>query len=164
MNHWLPAVVLLGVALAGAVQAAPVPEPQPGNKVEFEMHNGYFVSNRSDIKDPETYLMITTPEQFTKCFGSGVTMGKRNNLLPTGAFDSKVVIAAVKKGNQIWTYKVDKVLVKDGVVNVQYEAMANPPGTAMFASPMIVSIPKGAYKTVVFVENGKEVKKVEVGK
>jgi hypothetical protein len=159
-------VVLLGVVLTGTVQAAPVPAPAPetSKKLEFEMHNGYFVSNRSDIKDPETYLVITTPEQFTKCFGSGAVMGKRNNLLPAGAFDSKVVLVTVKKGNQIWTYKVDKVVVKDGVVNIQYEAAPGAAGTAMYASPMIVSVPKGAYKTVVFVENGKEVKKVEVGK
>ena len=36
-------------------------------------------------------------------------------------------------------------------------------GSATFACPLIVSVPKGKYTVVVFVENGKVVKKMEIG-
>jgi len=166
MKHWLMAVALLGGTLGGAAQSAPVPAKRAaeGDKVEFDLHNGYFLSNRSGVKGPATYLVVTDPDQFAKLFGKGVVMGKKYNFLPAGAFDSKMVVAAVKQGNQVWTYKMDKVTAKDGVLYVQYEATAGAAGTATFASPMIVSVPKGDYKSVVFVENGKEAKKVAVGK
>jgi len=32
-----------------------------------------------------------------------------------------------------------------------------PPGTATFASPLVVAVPKGKITKVVFVENGKEI-------
>jgi hypothetical protein len=166
MKHWLMAAALLGSALAGTARSAPVPTKRAAesDKVEFEMHNGYFLSNRSGVKGPATYLVITDQAQFAKLFGKGVVMGKKYNFLPAGAFDSKLVVAAVKQGNQVWTYKMDKVTVKDGVLSVEYEATAGPAGGATFASPMIVSVPKGDYKSVVFIENGKEAKKVAVGK
>jgi hypothetical protein len=171
MKHWLMVVALLGGTLAGVARSAPVPtktatagDKAVDAKVEFDMHNGYFLSNKAGIKDPETYLVVTTPDQFTKLFGKGVVMGKKYNYLPAGAFDSKLVVTTVKKGNQIWTYKVDQVTATAGVLTVQYEAKAGAAGTATFASPMILSVPKGDYKSVVFVENGKEVKKVDVGK
>jgi hypothetical protein len=168
MKRWLMSIALLIGALTGVARSAPAPAADKADatesKVEFEMHNGYFLSNKSGVTDPETYLAITAPDQFNKFFGKGVVMGKKYNFLAAGAFDSKLVVAAVKKGNQIWTYKVDKIGAKDGVLYVRYEAMGGAPGNAMYASPMIVSVPKGDYKSVVFIENGKEAKKVDVGK
>jgi hypothetical protein len=43
-----------------------------------------------------------------------------------------------------------------------YKATSQPTESASFACPLIVSIPKGDYKTVRFVENGKAVKTAQV--
>jgi len=39
--------------------------------------------------------------------------------------------------------------------------MTDPPDTATFAVPLIISVPKGDYLAVVFMENGKEAKVVK---
>ncbi|HEY1190171.1 MAG TPA: hypothetical protein VGE74_21170, partial [Gemmata sp.] len=89
--------------------------------------------------------------------------GKKAKVLPAGAFDKHFVAAVVKRGNAITTYAVKTVtLDKDGTVYVQYEATAGPAGTATFASPLVVSVPKAGAKKVTFVENGKTVGTVEV--
>ncbi|MGD0897024.1 MAG: acylphosphatase [Thermoguttaceae bacterium] len=54
--------------------------------------------------------------------------------------------------------------VKHGVVELRYATTEKKSDSATFASPLIVSIPKGEYKSVEFTENGKSVKKVETGK
>jgi hypothetical protein len=40
---------------------------------------------------------------------------------------------------------------------LRYRSEATPGGRAQFSSPLIVSVPKGNYAMVVFVENGKKV-------
>ena len=49
-------------------------------------------------------------------------------------------------------------------MEVKYTTTSQKSDTATFACPLIVSIPKGNYKAVQFVEGAKVVKKVTVGK
>jgi hypothetical protein len=49
-------------------------------------------------------------------------------------------------------------------LTLKYTTMDKGPTGARFASPLIVSIPRGEFTEVVFVENGKEVGKREVKK
>ena len=49
-------------------------------------------------------------------------------------------------------------------MELRYTTTEKKSDTATFACPLIVSIPKGEYKVVQFVENGKPVRKIEVGK
>jgi hypothetical protein len=54
---------------------------------------------------------------------------------------------------------------KDGVLKVTYTATGKDGGgSARFASPLIVSVPKGKYKSVEFIENGKKAGTVKVEK
>ena len=50
------------------------------------------------------------------------------------------------------------------VVELKYTTTSTKSDTATFACPLIVSIPKGKYKAIQVVENGKPVKMLEVGK
>jgi hypothetical protein len=52
------------------------------------------------------------------------------------------------------------VTVKDGVVELRYTATSKKSDAATFACPLIVSIPKGRYTALQFVEDGNPVKKV----
>ncbi len=133
--------------------------------VSFEQHNGYFESNKSGLKGPASYLVFTDRTDFDKVFGVAFTMGRRPNVLPKDAFKTRMAVALIKRGDSIWTYKVEKVTAKEGTLTVTYAATSKDGGgTARFASPLIVSIDKGDYSRVVFVENGKTVETIKVNK
>jgi hypothetical protein len=50
------------------------------------------------------------------------------------------------------------------VVELQYTATSKKSDTASYTCPLIVSIPKGKYHAIQFVENKKPVKKIELAK
>jgi hypothetical protein len=155
--------VLLAAA-AGPIVAAEKVEAK-GEKLAYEVHNGYFESNKSGLKGESSYLTFTDPKAFEKVFGIGVVMGKKPKLLPKDAFESHLIVAAIKRGKSIWEYKVEKVTEDEGTVYVQYTATPQDGGgSATFASPLIISLPKGKYTAVVFLENGKKAAKVPLGK
>jgi hypothetical protein len=128
-----------------------------GRAVEYTQHNGHFQKNNTDLKGDQSFLVFTTRDDFDKIFGVGAVMGNKQKFVPKDAFDTKVVVAVIKRGNAITEYKVEKVTNDDGTLYVQYEAKEGNPGTAKVASPLILSLDKGKYKEVVFIENGKKV-------
>jgi len=112
------------------------------------------------IRYRELFLLQGTP-----LFGVAFTMGRRPNVLPKDAFKTRMAVALIKRGDSIWTYKVEKVTAKEGTLTVTYAATSKDGGgTARFASPLIVSIDKGDYSRVVFVENGKTVETIKGNK
>ena len=151
------AVPLLAICCLGQQSLAAEPA-----KLTFDTYSGYFVSNKFEPDAAESFVVITDQEQFDKVFGVAFVMGDKSHHLPKDAFKSLMVIAPIKRGSAVVEYKVDGVTVKDGVVELRYTTTSKKSDTATFACPLIVSIPKGEYKAVQFVENGKAVKKVEV--
>lgn len=150
-------VAFAAVCITFAVSADAADEPK-GEKVEFAVHGGHFEKNNAGLKGDQSFLLLTTNDAFDKIFGAGFVMGKKPPVVPKDAFDKNVVIATIKRGNAITTYDVERVtLDKDGTLYVQYKATTGAPGTATFASPMIVSVPKDKVKKVSFIENGKTV-------
>ena len=78
-------------------------------------------------------------------------------------FNSNMVLAVVKRGNAFWEYKVEKATVEHGVVRFRYKATSKKTPSTTFSCPLIVSVPKGDYKAVKFIENKKAVKTIEIG-
>jgi hypothetical protein len=143
------------VLFAGSARAA---DEAKGEKVEFVLHGGHFEKNNAGLKGDQSFLLFTTREGFDKIFGAGFVMGKKPNVVPKDAFDKNVVVATIKRGNSLTTYEVEKVtLDTDGTLYVQYKSTAGAAGTATFASPLIISVPKDKVKKVAFIENGKTV-------
>jgi len=134
-----------------------------GKPIAFDTYSGYFVSNKFEPNAAESFVVITDQEQFDKVFGVAFVMRDTSHRLPKDAFKSLMVVAAIKRGSAVVEYKVDGVTVKDGVVELRYTTTSKKSDTATFACPLIVSIPKGEYKAVQFVEGGKAVKQIEVG-
>ena len=70
------------------------------------------------------------------------------------------VVAVVRRGNAPCGFRVVAVSQgPDGVLSVQYKATEGPksaPGRT-WANVLVLSVPRGPYKMVVWVENGKEV-------
>lgn len=134
------------------------PAADKAKKVEYQMHGGYFQKNTADLKGDTSHLVIPDQKGFDRIFGVARTLGPRPNFLPKNAFDKHTVLAVIKRGTNLYGYRVQKVTDDDGTLTIRYEATAQPGGgTARFASPLIVTVPKGDYKSVVFIENDKKV-------
>ena len=131
--------------------------------VDYDIHSGYFESNKSGLTGDSSYLAFASQKAFDAVFGVGRVQGDKQRFLPKDAFDKKMVVAVVKRGKAIYDYKVEKLTSDGGVLTVQYTATPQESsGTAMFSSPLILSVDKDKYDSVAFVENGKTVAKVNV--
>jgi len=133
-------------------------------KLAFDTYGGYFVSNKFEPNAAESFVVITDQEQFDKVFGVAFVMGDTSHRLAKDAFKASIVVAAIKRGGAVVEYKVESVTETKGVVELKYTTTSQKSDTATFACPLIVSIPKGQYTAIQFVENGKPVKKVEIEK
>jgi hypothetical protein len=155
----LLAAVVAGMALAvpSVLLSAAADQDKPNaKKVDFEVYNSYSESNKSGLKGAQSFLAFTKAKAFNKTFGKAVVMGKKRKFLADDAFDSKIVVATIKRGGDIWTYQVDKVTAADGKLIVHYKATGKDGGTARYASPLIIAVDKAKYSSVVFIENGKK--------
>jgi hypothetical protein len=148
----LPAVAR---AVARVDEKEKADEPK-GKEVKAETHTGHFESNKSGLKGDASFLAFTDAKAFDAVFGKARTMGAKPNYVEDGTFEKKVVIATIQRGNKMVTYKVDKVTADDGTLYVAYTTTTKDGGTATYASPLIVSVDKDKYKSVVFIENGKK--------
>jgi hypothetical protein len=133
-----------------------------GKDVDYDIHTGYFESNKSGLTGDSSYLAFAGQKVFDAVFGVGRVQGAKQRFLPDDAFDKKVVVAVIKRGKGIYDYKVEKVTNDDGVLTIQFTAEPQQSsGTATFATPLIVSVDKGKYDSVAFIENGKKVASVK---
>jgi hypothetical protein len=137
-----------------------------GEKVDFKTYGApYFEKNNSGLKGEASYLVLPDKKSFDALFGIGVVMGKKRPVLSPDDFDKKQIVAVIERGNRVTTYKVESVTAADGVLTVTYQAMPmGAAGTATFASPLILTVDKSKYKSVTFIENGKKVDNVAIGK
>jgi hypothetical protein len=142
---------------------APKDSPLAPGVLRTDTYSGYFVSNQFEPDAPESFVVISDQQQFDRVFGVAFVMGDKAHRLPKDAFQSLLVVAAIKRGKATWEYKVEGVTQKDGVVELRYTTTETKSDSATFACPLIVSIPKGQYTAIRFVENGKPVKQVEIG-
>ena len=161
MNKLLAGIVVTLTTLSepvGFATAAEAEKEKPkAKKVAFEVYTGYFESNKSGLKGPQSFLVFTDAGAFNKTFGKAVVMGEKRKFLPEDAFDSKLVVATIKRGGDIWAYKVENVTAAQGKLFVRYKAFSREGGRARYVSPLIVAVDKGKYSEVVFMENGKKV-------
>ena len=122
--------------------------------VEFQQYDSYFEKNNSGLKGETSYLVLANQEQFDKVFGSAATMGQ-NNFLPPDVFNSKIVLATIKRGS-MRHYEDVKVTTGNRKIFVWYKAKDDAPGSATFSTPLILAVDKGKYNEVVFMKNGKK--------
>ena len=131
-------------------------------KLRFDTYSGYFVSNKFEPNAPESFVVTSNRKHFDQVFGVAFVMGDKSRRLGTDAFKSNMVLAVIKRGNAFWEYKVKGVTVEQGVVQFRYNVTSKRTPATTFSCPLIVSIPKGKYKAVTFIEHGKEVKTVNM--
>lgn len=129
---------------------------------EFIVHTGHFEKNTSGLKDEPSLLLLKDDDAFGKVFGAVPPAGlgggvRKNNPVTKGVFEANVVAAVIKRGKAITTYTEVSTKTDGDTLTVTFKSEAGKPGTANFASPLVVAVPKGKIAKVVFVENGKEI-------
>ena len=83
-------------------------------------------------------------------------MGDKSHRLPPAAFDTKIVVAAIHRGKAMVTYQVHSVTAEARTLVVRYTTQAAPDDHAEFACPLILSLDKGDFTAVRFIENGQD--------
>ena len=132
-------------------------------EVSFQRYDSYFEKNNSGLKGKTSYLVINSQTEFDKVFGAAATMGQ-NSFLPANVFDTKLVVATIRRGRFNSTYDVTGVAARGKTLYVRYQVKDEPSSSATFASPLILAVDKGDYSRVVFMENGKRVGAVSLPK
>jgi hypothetical protein len=152
-----------------------------GKKVEFKVHSGYCEraehSRAEQLKAQKektlgnvSFLAFTDQDSFDKAFGkapdkedlnnflpNGQAKSKKPNLLPKDAFDKKMVVATTVRGPNISAYRVVKVTADRETLYVQYlEQSAFAGNNRIWSSPLILSVDKGPYTSVVFILGNKK--------
>lgn len=130
--------------------------------LSIDTYSGYFVSNNVEPDAAESFVVIADQAQFDKVFGVAFVKRDRSHRLPKDAFKSNVVVAVIKRGHAFWEYKVEGVTVEQGAIRLRYAATSKATPETTFACPLILSVPKGEYKAVTFVEDGKLVKTLKL--
>jgi hypothetical protein len=131
-------------------------------KLPFDTYSGYFVSNKFEPDAAASFVVISDQSTFDEVFGVAFVMRDKSHRLPKNAFKSNILVAVIKRGNAFWEYRVEGVTVEKGVIQVRYGFTSKATPDTTFACPLIVSVPKGEYKAVVFIEDGKEVKTLKL--
>ena len=182
-------LIVTAVLLAPASGPAPAADKKAeakGKKVEYQVHSGYlmrlkaYLDARAADKSKlslSCFMAFTDQNSFDKAFGksdggqvnlndfipNGEAKGAKPKFLPKDTFDKKLVVAAIHNGMRIWKYKVAKVTAAGDTLYVRYEATSTVGYPNSYACPLIVSVDKGKYASVVFIENGKEFGTATIG-
>jgi hypothetical protein len=150
-----------GLRPAAAQPAADAKGKVAGKSLEFTTYSRpYFVKNTFEPKEKQSFAVLKSVDDFNRVFGVGMVMRGPRPQINEETFKSKIVLAVVSRG-PMCKYEVESVNAKGKGIEVRYNRKVEAPGTAQFAVPLIVAIPKGEYSSVKFVENGKQVKEVK---
>ena len=131
------------------------------NKIDFEIHSGYFVSNKFEPKNPQSFIITSDQEFFDSAFGIAFVQGDKSNRLKEGSLKAKIVISTIKRGSFFCDYDVVSLTNNRGKLELRYNLKKRESSTAEYSCPLIVSIPKIDYKSVKFIENGKLIKNLK---
>lgn len=132
-------------------------------KLAFDTYSGYFVSNKFEPDADVSFVVIKDQAEFDEVFGVAMVMDDKSHRLPDEPFKANLVVAAIKRGKANVEYKVESVTIEKGVVQLKYTVTSEATPETTYACPLIVSVPKGDYKAVAFIEDGKQVKQVKLG-
>jgi hypothetical protein len=185
--------ILLLLVTVGLLAPASGPAPAAGKKteakgtkVEYEVHTGYLMrlkaywAARAADKSKLglfCFLAFNDRDSFDKAFAqpdggkvnlnelipSGEAKGDKPKLLPRDAFDKKLVVAVTHNGMRTWKYKVTRVTADGDTLYVQYQAGSTVAYPNSYVCPLIVSVAKGKYASVVFIENGSKLGTATIG-
>jgi hypothetical protein len=143
-------VSLLAVCLTGL--AAP--------NVPIIVCTGHYEKPTSGLSGDASFLVFTSYPAFDQVLGCMPPIGNRKSHPMTESLFSEydvVVVILRKKGTT--TYSEVTARMVETTLNVSYRMETNQTGSDLFASPLVLAVPKGSAQTVAYLENGKPVGK-----
>jgi hypothetical protein len=153
-------VVLAGSAIAAVADDKPKTDIK-GTEVKYQRHGRpYFVRNTFEKNAAESFAVLKSLDEFNKVMGVGMVMRGPKPTVNAKTFDKQIALLVVKRGPMVH-YTVDAVRKEGKTLKVYYTVKTDPPGTATFFASLILTVPKGEYSSVVFLEDGKEVKEIK---
>jgi hypothetical protein len=128
--------------------------------VKLTVHTGHFEKISSGLKGDASFQVFTEFAAFEKVLGVVPSVGPRKaNQVTAATFQDHDLLVVIKRGKAIVTYTEVSVTSDGSTLTLSYKTDTGTPGTAEFASPLVVSVPKGKAGSVKYQENGKEVGK-----
>ena len=83
-------------------------------KLDFKTYSGYFVSNKFEPDNPLSFVVLDDRKKFDQVFGVAFVFGDKSPRLAPNAFDSRLVLAAIRRGKAFCTFEVSSVTVEGG--------------------------------------------------
>lgn len=151
MKHIFSVLTIIAFIVVTDGMAQNIGAGKNASTVGFQRYDSYFEKNNSGLLGNTSYLVFAHQEQFDKVFGAVPT----GNALPPDVFNSRIVVAAIKRGS-LRHYADVKVTAQKGKLFVWYAAKDDAPNSATYSTPLILAVDKGKYNEVVFMENGKK--------
>lgn len=167
-------IILIVLFLIAAFDSIPAQKNAAAErKVEFHSYANarYFERNDSNLMGDSSYLVFNSLEKFEQIFGYATISGD-NHFMPENVFNSKLIIAMIKRGQSIYKYDLKKVTVKNKKLYVWYavapedqeaaKKKARDDGLYSYATTCFLTVDKNKYSEVIFMENGKRAGTVSV--
>lgn len=153
-------IILIYLISVFSLQGGAIAEKN--QKLKFEIHSGYFVSNKFEPQESRSFVIANNQKQFDQVFGIAFVLGDKSHRLEKNELKSKTIISTIRRGKSLCDFEVNSVIKRGGILEVRYEAKMQKESTASFACPLIISVPKEQYKEIHFIENGKFLKKIKI--
>lgn len=156
MSFRIPKPFLLISLLAACLLSGKSPRLY---EIDFEYVQGYrFVGSENDLS--MLFFAIKSPKEWESNFQP--YPGHYAPACTPVNFDNYVAIAIIKQSQDHWVLRPKRVLIEEGDISFEYEAHTSERNIGWRnAAPLIVLVPKAGYKSVLFVENGMVMKKIE---
>lgn len=157
------AILLSFCALTNAAPSQPdKPSPPAAAKAKpsYSLAEGYFVKNTHPIPASGiSCLWFETQADFDQVLQKTPPLMYSQPTKPVSLNDA-IAVAIIHQGTTVPEMKVTSVTVQGNVLVVEYTSKTPPAaGTATFAVPLVLVVPKASLKgvqAVSFIENGRE--------
>jgi hypothetical protein len=131
---------------------------KPQNNVPYQAIKGYnFVGE--DQEASTLFLVIRSEKEWNTYFKP--LPGHYVKEVTTIDWNKYVAVATVKYGNEAWTLQPKNVELDEGELYFEYEAKKTDACLGWKnATPLAVLIPRGNYKSILYIENGNLIRKL----
>mgnify|MGYP005849525699 CR=1 FL=1 len=131
---------------------------KPQNNVPYQAVKGYnFVGEDQDA--PTLFMVIRSEKEWSTYFKP--LPGHYVKEVTTIDWNKYVALATVKYGNEAWALQPKRVELDEGELYFEYEAKKTDASLSWKnATPLVVLVPKGNYKSIQYIENGSLIRKL----
>lgn len=127
--------------------------------IGFQATDYYFVKNTYTAETNPSYLVMHSYSSFDSVFGVGAVMNMdRSKLVTEEKMKNAFAISIIYQGNDIHKFSVDRVVLKNGQLQVHYTSEITSPNASWRCNCHVtVLIDQCDFNSILFFENGNQV-------